>query len=328
MKKFLGLALAFVMALSLAACSRDKDVEDNDAGSSEEVGFTFTREIEIICPWGDTSTANAVVQQFASQLEKELGQSVVVNNVIGAGGVSGVEYAVQQPSDGYTWLICSPSPMLAQITRATDYDVYGSVKPVCNLVRDCNVFVAGKDAPYNNYQELRNYLAAYPGSVRCGVTSATGLDGACVLAAFGGAVTAEGYFENAQLYSDVIDGKLGLACVGSAGAASMIQSGDMKVIMTCTEERMTRPEFAEAECAGELELNCFYGAYYGIFCKKGMPQDAIDAFVAAAEKVVASEKFQNWAGIQCLDQRDGWMDPAAYQAQWDADYEELSRFFG
>ena len=324
MKKLLSLALALMMALSLAACGGDS----GSGGSSDDGSFSFNRKIEIVCPWGAGGGADTTVRQFATQLEKVLGQSVVVNNVTGAGGVSGVQYAVQQPADGYTWLMCTPSPMLAQISGATDFDVYGSIKPVCNMVWDCNIFVTGKDAPYNNYQELMDYVAANPGSVQCGVMSLTGLDGACVVAAFGDAIEAVGYSEGSQLNSDIIGNHVGLACVGPAEVAAMIESGDMKVIMSCTEERMSLEGLADVECAGENNVECFYGPYRGIFCKNDMPQEAIDAFVAAAEQAVASSEFQEWASTQGLDQRTGWMDPATYQAQWDADYAELTELFG
>ena len=176
--------------------------------------------------------------------------------------------------------------------------------------------------------ELMEYVDANPGSVKCGVMSLTGLDGACVVAAFGDKIEASGYSEGSQLNSDIIGNHVGLACVGPAEVLSMIQSGDMKAIMTCTEERMTIKEYADVECAGELGVDCFYGPYRGIYCKNDMPQEAIDAFAAAAEKAVASSEFQEWAKTQGLDQRTGWMDPATYQAQWDADHEELTQLFG
>lgn len=68
MKKFLSMALALAMALSLAACGGG---DTGNAGNSNPSGggFQFERKIEIVCPWG-------------------------------AGGVSGVQYATQQPADG------------------------------------------------------------------------------------------------------------------------------------------------------------------------------------------------------------------------------------
>lgn len=324
MKRYLSILCILALLVAMVGCGGG-----NDAGAEPANGeWKWERKIEIVCPWGAGGGADTTVRQFATQLEKELGQSVVVNNVSGAGGVSGVQYAVQQPADGYTWLLCTPSPMLAQITKATDFDVYGNITPVCNLVWDCNIFVAGKDAPYNNYKELMDYVAANPGKVQCGVMSLTGLDGACVTAAFGDKIEAVGYSEGSQLNSDVIGNHVGLACVGPAEVLAMVQSGDMKPIMTCTEKRMTIAEYANTECAGELNVDCFYGPYRGIYAKNGTPEAAIKAFEAAAQKAVASTEFQDWAKSQGLDQRTGWMDTATYQAQWTADHDELTTLFG
>lgn len=78
MKKFLSMALALAMALSLAACGGGDtgNAGNNNVGNSNPSGgnasgggFQFERKIEIVCPWG-------------------------------AGGVSGVQYATQQPADG------------------------------------------------------------------------------------------------------------------------------------------------------------------------------------------------------------------------------------
>lgn len=73
MKKFLSMALALAMALSLAACGGGDtgNAGNNNIGNSNPSGggFQFERKIEIVCPWG-------------------------------AGGVSGVQYATQQPADG------------------------------------------------------------------------------------------------------------------------------------------------------------------------------------------------------------------------------------
>ena len=152
MKKRL-LALTMVSALAAAALA---GCGGSDSGSktADNGEWKWERKVEIICPWGTGGGADTTVRTFATALEKELGVSVVVNNKSGAGGVTGVEFACSQPADGYTYLMCTPSPMLAQISGATDYDVYGKINPLCQMVHDCNIFVTGASSPYNNYQEL------------------------------------------------------------------------------------------------------------------------------------------------------------------------------
>ncbi|MFR2411376.1 MAG: tripartite tricarboxylate transporter substrate binding protein, partial [[Clostridium] symbiosum] len=82
------------------------------------------------------------------------------------------------------------------------------------------------------------------------------------------------------------------------------------------------------DSAGDLGLDCFFGPSRGIFYTEGTPEAAIKSFEAAAEKAVASEEFQTWAKQQGLDQRQGWLNTADYQASWDNDYKDLTEMFG
>lgn len=319
-KKLLGLLLTMAMAVTAVGCGSNANAP---ADGGTDGAWTWDRKIEIVCPWGAGGGADTTVRQFATALEKEIGVSVVINNKSGAGGVTGLEYAASQPADGYTWTLATPSPLLAQISGATEFDVYGKFTPVCQLVHDCNVLVTGKDAPFNTYEELVAYIDANPGTVKCGVMSITGLDYACVVGAFGDKVEAVAYSEGAQLNSDIIGGHISLAVTGPAEVAAMIASGDMKPVLTFTEERMELPGFENTQCTGDVGIDCFYGPYRAIFAANGTPQEAIDAFEAAAEKAVASEEFQNWAKTEGLDQRQGWKNAADLKAAWDSDHEEL-----
>lgn len=324
-KKFLSMALVATMALTaLTGCGGSTAKTEAPAGTETAEGFKFQRKVEIVVPWGSGGGADSTTRAFAASLEKEIGVPVTVNNKSGAGGITGVEYAMSQPTDGYTWLMCTPSPLLAQISGATQLDVYGSITPVAKMVHDSNIFVTGANSPFSNYKELSDYIDANPGVVKCGVMTITGLDAASVQTAFGGRVEPVAYTEGAQLNSDIIGGHIQLACVGPAEVLGMLQSGDMKALLACTEERLTLPELANVECTGELGIDSFFGPSRGIFAVNGMPQEAIDAFEAAAEKAVASDSFQEFTKSQGLDQRPGWAGAAEYKKQWDEDYTKLT----
>ncbi len=321
LKKFLALSLAAVCTFALTACS----------STTEEVAegeWVFENNIEIICPWGTGGGADTTVRTFATALEEELGVKVVVNNKSGAGGVTGTQFFTQQPADGYTFLMLTPSPVLAQISGATDFDVYGSVKPLVQMVHDVNILITGKDAPYNNYEELMEYVDSNPGSVKAGVMTVTGLDGACVQAAFGDKIEAVGYTEGSQLNADVMGGHVGLAVVGPAEVSALVESGDVKVIMSFTEESLTLPGYEGVQSAAEAGVEAYFGPARGIFYAEGTPEAAVLAFEAAAEKAIASATFQDWATSQGLDQRQGFLNTADYTASWDADYASLTELFG
>lgn len=348
-KKTLALIMAVGMAFSLmTACGgadatdkkqeekvekeekKEEKAEEKEEKKEEAAAddFVFDKKIEIICPWGVGGGFDTTLRALQPQLEEVIGQPVVINNVSGAGGVNGVQYATQQPADGYTFLGCTLSPVLAQITGATDFDVYANVTPVSRMVWDTNMFVTGKDSPFNNYEELMKYIEENPGSVQCGVMSLTGLDAACIKGTFGDKIEAVGYSDGSQLNSDLIGGHVGLGVVGPAEIESMIESGDMKPILVCAEERLTMDDFKDVECTGELGIDCYYGPYRCIFAANGTPKEAIKALDKAVEEATQSEDFQNWKKAQGLDQRPGYLNTEDLQKQWDSDYKELNEMFG
>ena len=327
-KRLLVIVLAAILVLGLTACGGGGSNNAAPASDSAASDWVWERNVEIICPWGTGGGADTTLRAFTSALEKELGVKVTVNNVTGAGGVTGTQCATEQPADGYTYLLNTQSPMLAQISGATDFDVVGNINPLCQLVHDTNVFVAGIDEPYDSIEELMAYLEEHPGSVKCGVMAITGLDNACVQGAFEGKVEPIAYEDGSQLNGDIIGGHVNLGCEGPAEVSEFVQSGKMKVIGVCAENRLTLPGFENAQTTLELGNDTAYGPARGIFYLNGTPEEAIVAFEAAAEKAWQSDEFQEFIKTQSLDQRQGWMNREEYTASYNKDYEELNALFG
>ncbi len=327
-KKIVLLLCAAVMLVA-AGCSGSPAAPAAPAAAQSggaapaDAEWKWERRVEFICPWGAGGGADTTLRTFAAAFEKEIGQPVVINNKAGAGGVTGVDFAAQQPADGYTWFLNTQSTILAQLTGATDVKVYENCVPVTRLVHDTNIIVTGKDSPYNNLTELKAYIEEHPGEVKSGCMAITGLDGLTVKLTFDGKVEPVAYSEGAQLNADLMGGHMQLGCVGPAEVMGLLESGDLKTIVVCSENRMTLPVFENVECTGELGVESYYGPARGMMCAPGTPEAAIRAFEAAAEKAVASEEFQSWAKTQGLDQRPGYMGVDDYKAWWDGQYEGL-----
>ncbi|MCJ8343811.1 MAG: tripartite tricarboxylate transporter substrate binding protein [Cetobacterium sp.] len=296
--------------------------------AQEDGPWKWERKVEIICPWGTGGGADTTTRTFATALEKELGVPVVVNNRAGAGGISGIQFGAKQPADGYTYIMATPSPLLAQISGATAYDVYGTLNPLVQMVHDVNIFVTSAKSPYNNFQELMEYVNNNPGKIKAGVMTITGLDAACILGATKGKIEPVAYTEGSQLNADVIGGHVDIACVGPAEVAAMVASGDMKVLLSLTENKLTLPGYENVPSAKDLGLNTYFGPARGIFYIKGTPEKALESFENAAQKTIASDFFQNWAKQEGLNQRTGWLNRENFKSQWEADYNSLNQLFG
>lgn len=338
-KKIVGIICGGItLAMTLTACQGKAGNTGAAAGGEnaaqtqqsvskepeENAGWEFERKIEIVCPWGAGGAADITLRAFTAELEKELDVPIVINNKSGAGGAAGVEFAMKQPADGYTFLLCTPSPLLAQINGSTELDVYGGIEPVTRLVHDINIIVTGKDSPYQTFEELMTYIDANPGKVKCGVMAVTGLDGLTVEQIFGDKVETIAYNEGPEMNAAIIGGHLYLAVAGPSDCMALVQSGDMRPLLTAAEQRMTVPEYKDVPCTGELGIDAYLGPYRGIFVKKGTPEEAIAAFEAAAKKAADSPEFKQWMTEQGLDQRPGYQNRAEFKETWDKDYSLLT----
>lgn len=313
---------AAVVGTGLTGCGQKEKTAEAVAAS-----WTWEKPIQIICPWGAGGGSDLTARQFAAALEKETGTPVQVKNIPGDNGLDGIRCFANLPADGYTYLLGTQSPLVAQISKATDFDVFGTLHPLCQLVHDTNLFVTASGSPYGNYQELLDNLAANPGTVKCGVMSTTGLDEACVIAAFGDGIQLVDYNDGEILNRDVVNGTVQLACVGPAEISELVKSGTVKGILSCTSEKMTIDGFQDIDAAGEVGIDCDYGPARGLFYIEGTPPEAVAAMELVSQKAVESESFQQWASEQGLDQREGWKNREDYTKDWDFVYKKIVELF-
>lgn len=310
MKKRLSfiMAVLLVLTLAMAGCSPRE---------TQEPGFKFTRNIEIVVPWGAGGGADTTVRAFAPHLEKALGVSVVVNNVSGGGGVMGFEHANRQPADGYTFMLGTQSHLLAHFQGLTSVNPTEAFIPVVRLVHDTNILVASTRAPFKNFDELLTYIKANPGVVKAGVLTVTGLDAFMIRETFleaGVEVPLVPFSTGAELNAAVLGGHVHLAVVGPAEVKGLLASGDMQAIVVASEQRIAM--LPDVTSTGEKNIDSYLGPMRAIFAKSGTPEAALKAFEAAAVTAHASTEFQAWMKANALDQRPAFANSTDLKNIW------------
>src|SRR6187401_1163928 len=133
-----------------------------------------TRPINLIVPWAAGGSTDQVTRVAAAELEKALGQTIVIVNQPGASGAIGTKSALDAPKDGYTWTAGA----------AQDLGAYGALGSVNTSIKDWHLFLnvaniqvigVNPKTPYNNAKELLDAMKAKPGQISvatAGVTSA------------------------------------------------------------------------------------------------------------------------------------------------------------
>ena len=160
MKKLLALAVALVLVLSLATVASAAEYP--------------TKGINVICPWGAGGGTDACLRAFCLALEKQLGQTLTVDNLTGAGGVIGHEAIADADPDGYTMgmVTFELSAYLAQ--EMSDY-TYENYIPLCRVNIDAAAITVNTEwANANGITDVATfveYAKAHPGEVMMGGSS-------------------------------------------------------------------------------------------------------------------------------------------------------------
>lgn len=320
-KKLLALLCVSLTLLMIVGCGNSsKQAEPAKTETPEapvEEEWKFERPIEFVVCFGPGSGTDATARAILPYVEKELGVPITINNVPGASGIMGAEYLNNQPADGYTFGMYTPSHIIAAINKTVNFDILNETVPVAKLVHDANIILAGKHTPYNNFKELVEYAKANPGKAKIGVMSVDGIDAIavqqlCDLA--GIEITLVPYPSGAEANAAVIGGHCDMVLTGPDDYASYVESGDMKGIVILSEKRATVAP--DVECTAELGYDAYLGPWRGVVCKKGTPEGAIQAFEAALAKANEAPEWIAWKEAASLNDRKGFEGREDFTKLW------------
>ena len=299
MKK--GLLVLLVLALAFTVFANGSDETAESTGE-----WKFERKIELVCPWGLGGGADSTLRPMATLLQQKLGVAVEVRNETGAGGVQGIEYTYKQPADGYTFMLGTQSLYIQDMLGNTSMDFKTEFECIDILVHSINMLAGSKKQlekyGIKNFSDLKAYAAAHPYEISVGMLTSTGVDGMCFeIATAGLDLNIVQYGGGAEVNADLAGGHCDLAVGGYDDMSGLIASGDIVPLLVFCEHRLSI--FPDCECTAEVGIDSYAGPWRGIFAKKGTPQGAIDALVAAIEECRQDPSWQEFLHNAAYDER-------------------------
>jgi tripartite-type tricarboxylate transporter receptor subunit TctC len=224
-----------------------------------------TRVVKIVIPVLPGSTTDIVARLIASQLSETWGKPVIVENMAGAAMNIGSEYVAHAEPDGYTLLICPPSPLA--INQLLYHDLkYDPTKfvPIALLTKIANVLSVRPDFPANSVQELLAYGKSNPGKLTFasqGVGSTAHLSGS-ELEVLGGIKMVHVPYHGAQpALTDVMAGNVDMFFDTLTTSVPLYRAGKLKILGVASEERVGAvpdiPTIAEAGVPGFRSITWF-----------------------------------------------------------------------
>ncbi len=250
-----------------------------------------SRPVTMVIPFAAGGPTDAVGRVVAQGLSETLGQQVVVENVGGAGGMTGASRVAHAAADGSVFLFGGASSQIFNqlIYKRPLYNSRTDFSPVALLTEQPSVLVVRKDLPASSLPEFIRYAkesrTASFGSA--GVGSSTHLGCLLLNGAIGAETTHVPYRGAAPAMQDMIGGRIDYMCDLVPDAVGHIRSGDVKAIAVLARSRSPiLPEVATADEQGLPGVDA--NSWYGLFLPKGVPAAIVQKLAGAVSAAVDS----------------------------------------
>ena len=244
------------------------------------------RPITMVISFTAGSSIDVAGRIVAQRMSELLGQSVVIENIGGAGGMTGAARVVKAPADGYQILFGgSAANTYSQLLYKTPlYNAVTDFAPIAMVADTPPVLITRKELPPENLQQFITYAKANQAKMQYGSAgggSASHL--ACVLlnATIGAnSVTHVPYRGGPQAMADLIGGRIDYWCPLAASAVLQIEGKAVKAIAMMSKQRLgLLPNLPSAHEQGLANFDA--SSWYGIFAANGTPAPILQKLHAA-----------------------------------------------
>jgi tripartite-type tricarboxylate transporter receptor subunit TctC len=295
------------------------------AGSVAAQGFP-TRPVTIVVPFTAGGPTDTVARSLAQAMTKPIGQSVIVENVGGAGGTVGAARVKNASPDGYMVLLhhigMSTAPALYRklaYNPQTDFEMVGLIVDVPMTM------IARVDFPPKNFSEFVAYVRANKSKLNlanAGLGAASHLCGLMFMSAIDADVTTVPFKGTADAINALLGKQVDFLCDQTTNTTGQIKAGTVKAYAVTSAKRVpTLPDLPTMQEAGLKDFEV--GIWHGVYAPKGTPKAAIDKLTAAMQAASKDPDFMRrmselGATVYPVDK----ITPAAHAAHLKAETEK------
>jgi tripartite-type tricarboxylate transporter receptor subunit TctC len=249
-----------------------------------------SRPVTVIVPFAAGGVTDIVARIVSERMSKALGQSVIIENVSGAGGTIGVTRLFRAAPDGYTLVVGQwTSHVGAGAMYPVPFDYLNDFEPV-SMLSIAPLWIIGRsNLPAKDLRELIAWLKANPDKASAATTGLGSGIHMCLV-----------YFQNmtgtkfplapyrgaAPLMQDMLAGQIDLSCPEAGQTLPQYRAGSIKAYAVLTQKRwFAAPDVPTIDEAGVPGLH--FPFWHAIWAPKGTPKDVIAKLNAAVVETLA-----------------------------------------
>lgn len=284
------------------------------------------RVIRLVVPYLPGGGTDILTRTFAHELEREIGQTVIIENRAGAGGLIGAQSVINSEPNGYTLLVGdnSTNSFVPALSKTPRYDPVRDLTPISLLIDVPYVLVVHPSLPVHSLADLIGLAKAKPsfyniGTAGIGSFSHVAMELLNFLA--GIQIVCVAYRGGAEATPALLKGEVQTGIMPVRNALPYLQSGQVRAIAVTSKRRALFlpdvPTMAET-------LNAYVAEnWYGLYGPADLPEPIVAKLSAATSAALGSEAMQKFAkdGGTAIQKTS----PAEFKAIAKEDYEKWSK---
>ena len=280
------------------------------------------KPVRIFVPYPAGGGVDVLTRTLGEVVSKQWGQSVVVENRPGAGGVIASQALVSSPPDGYTLImVASGHATNALLYAKIPYDTFKDFTPISLLASSPNLLLVRADSPFKMLADVIAAAKAKPGSLsfaHAGTGTSTHLAGELLKSLAKIDLNAIPYKGGAPAINDLLGGQIPLSFNNAPELLGQLQAGTLRALAVTTASRAPFlpdvPSMSEAVPGYDTEV------WWGLLGPGGMPADLVaklsSDFVAALNTAAVQERLKKLGSLPIGS------SPRQFDAEIYADYDK------
>jgi len=255
------------------------------------------KPVTLVVPYSAGGPTDVVARMLAIPMGKSLGQTVVVENTVGAGGTIAPARVAKAAPNGYTLLIHHMGMATAPaLYKKLNYDPLKDFEYIGQVMDVPMTLLSRKDFPANNFRELLAHVKTHKDKVtlaNAGVGAVSQLCGLLFMNQIGVQLTTVPYKGAGPALNDLMGGQVDLLCDQTTQTAPVIKDGNrVKVFGVTTPRRL--PSLGDIPTLDEQGLKGFdVKVWHGVYAPKGTPPAVLEKLNTALRAALQDDMVKH-----------------------------------
>ena len=255
------------------------------------------RPVTIVVPFAAGGPTDKVARDLAEAMRKPLGgQSIIIENVLGAGGTIAANKVAKATSDGYTLLLHHIGlSTAASLYRTLPYKTLDDFEYL-GMINEVPMTLIGRPSlPPNNFAELVQWIAANKGRINlanAGIGAASHLCGLLFQSSMKTEMTTVPYKGTGPAMTDLMGGQVDLLCDQTTNTTAQIAGGRVKAYAVTTAQRLTTTALKGLPTLDEAGVKGFeVSVWHGLYAPRGTPKAVVDKLNTVLRAALKDPEF-------------------------------------